>query len=60
MIDLYTAPTPNGHKASCALEELGIDYTVKVVDISSGEQHTPDVQGDQSQWPYSGDSRQGQ
>jgi len=42
MIDLYTAPTPNGHKASCALEELGIDYTVKVVDISSGEQHTPD------------------
>jgi len=42
MIDLYTAPTPNGHKASCALEELGIDYTVKVVDISSGEQHTPE------------------
>jgi GST-like protein len=41
MIDLYTAPTPNGHKASCTLEELGIDYTVKVVDISSGEQHTP-------------------
>ena len=41
MIDLYTAPTPNGHKASCTLEELRIDYTVKVVDISSGEQHTP-------------------
>ena len=41
MIDLYTATTPNGHKASCTLEELGIDYTVKVVDISSGEQHTP-------------------
>jgi glutathione S-transferase len=42
MIDLYTAPTPNGHKASCALEELGIDYTVKLVDITSGDQHKPD------------------
>jgi GST-like protein len=42
MIDLYTAPTPNGHKASCALEELGIEYTVKVVDISSADQHKPE------------------
>jgi len=41
MIDLYTAPTPNGHKASCTLEELGLEYTVKVVDISSGDQHKP-------------------
>lgn len=41
MIDLYTAPTPNGHKASCTLEELGIEYSVKVVDISSGAQHEP-------------------
>ena len=40
MIDLYTAPTPNGHKASCTLEELGLEYTVKVVDIRSGDQHT--------------------
>jgi len=40
MIDLYTAPTPNGHKASCTLEELGVDYNAKVVDISSGAQHT--------------------
>ena len=44
MIDLYTAPTPNGHKASCTLEELGLEYTVKVVDIRSGDQHTPIVQ----------------
>jgi len=42
MIDLYTAPTPNGHKASCTLEELGIDYEVKLVDISAGDQHKPE------------------
>jgi len=41
MIDLYTAPTPNGHKASCTLEELGLEYDVKLVDISSGDQHQP-------------------
>jgi len=40
MIELYTAPTPNGHKASCTLEELGLPYEVKLVDISSGDQHT--------------------
>ncbi|MGY8961173.1 MAG: glutathione S-transferase, partial [Alphaproteobacteria bacterium] len=27
MIDLYTAATPNGFKASIALEELGLPYT---------------------------------
>jgi glutathione S-transferase/GST-like protein len=41
MIDLYTFPTPNGWKASVALEELGIEYDVKVVDITSGAQHEP-------------------
>jgi GST-like protein len=41
MIDLYTAPTPNGHKASCTLEELGLEYNVQVVDIRSGDQHKP-------------------
>ncbi|MEM6583396.1 MAG: glutathione S-transferase N-terminal domain-containing protein [Pseudomonadota bacterium] len=39
MIDLYTAPTPNGHKASCTLEELDIPYETRTVDISAGEQH---------------------
>jgi glutathione S-transferase len=29
MIDLFTAPTPNGWKASIALEELGLPYTVR-------------------------------
>ena len=40
MIDLHTAPTPNGHKASCTLEELGLEYSVQLVNISEGDQHT--------------------
>ncbi len=42
MIDLYTAPTPNGHKVSCTLEALGMDYQTHFVNISEGEQHAPD------------------
>lgn len=42
MIDLYTWPTPNGFKASVALEEMGLDYTVKPVNIDTGEQKLPD------------------
>ena len=42
MFDLYTAPTPNGHKVSIALEELGLPYTVKPVNILSGEQRNPE------------------
>ncbi len=38
MIDLYTAPTPNGHKASVTLEELGLEYTAHAVDLSKNEQ----------------------
>lgn len=41
MIDLYTAPTPNGWKASVALEELGLAYTVHGVDLMKGEQKAP-------------------
>ena len=41
MIELYTAPTPNGHKASCTLEAMELPYKVHLVDISSGDQHTP-------------------
>jgi glutathione S-transferase/GST-like protein len=41
MIDLYTAATPNGHKVSIALEELGLPYTVKVVNLSKLEQREP-------------------
>lgn len=39
MIDLYTAPTPNGWKVAMALEELGLEYRVKVIDLAAGEQH---------------------
>ncbi|MES2488265.1 MAG: glutathione S-transferase N-terminal domain-containing protein [Pseudomonadota bacterium] len=42
MITLYTAPTPNGHKASIMLEELGVPYKVQLVNIGTGEQKKPD------------------
>jgi GST-like protein len=42
MIDLYTAATPNGFKVSIALEELGLPYTVRVVDLRRGQQFEPD------------------
>lgn len=41
MIDLYTAATPNGHKVSIALEEMALPYTLKVLDLSKGEQKLP-------------------
>ncbi len=42
MIDLYTAPTPNGWKVSVALEELDLPYTVHAIDLSKGEQKSAD------------------
>ncbi len=42
MIDLYTWTTPNGRKASIALEELGLPYTAHAIDISKGEQFAPE------------------
>ena len=42
MIDLYTAATPNGFKASIALEELGLPYAVQVVDLRGGAQFRPE------------------
>ena len=45
MIDLYTAPTPNGHKASCTLEALEIPYEAHFVNIADGEQHEADFRG---------------
>ena len=41
MIDLYTAPTPNGHKASITLEELGLPYEVHIVNLLAGDQKQP-------------------
>lgn len=37
MITLYTSPTPNGHKASILLEELGVSYRVHRLDLAAGE-----------------------
>ena len=42
MIDLYTFTTPNGRKASIMLEELGLEYTVHKINITKGEQFTPE------------------
>ena len=42
MITLYTAPTPNGHKVSCTLEALGLDYDVSLVNLMAGDQKKPD------------------
>tara|TARA_Y100001960_G_scaffold43170_1_gene42655 strand:- start:386 stop:1063 length:678 start_codon:yes stop_codon:yes gene_type:complete len=42
MIELYTSPTPNGHKISIALEEMGLDYEVKPIDLMNNEQKTED------------------
>ena len=38
MIDLYTAATPNGWKASVALEEMAIEYQVHAIDLMKAEQ----------------------
>ncbi len=38
MIDLYTAPTPNGWKASCTLEELDLPYETQFVNLAKNEQ----------------------
>lgn len=38
MITLYTAATPNGHKVSIALEELGLPYEVRRISFADREQ----------------------
>ena len=42
MIDVYTWPTPNGHKVHILLEECGLPYAVHPVDIGAGDQFTPE------------------
>jgi glutathione S-transferase len=38
MITLYTAATPNGHKASVTLEELALPYEVKPIELAKNQQ----------------------
>ena len=40
-IEVYYWPTPNGHKITIALEEMGVAYEIKPVNIGRGEQFTP-------------------
>ncbi|HVL72020.1 MAG TPA: glutathione S-transferase N-terminal domain-containing protein [Beijerinckiaceae bacterium] len=42
MIELYYWPTPNGHKITMFLEETGLPYEIRPVDIGRGEQFDPD------------------
>jgi GST-like protein len=42
MIDLYYWPTPNGHKITLFLEESGLAYQIKPVNIGKGEQFKPE------------------
>jgi len=41
-IELHYWPTPNGFKVSIMLEELGVPYNVKYVNIGKGDQFQPD------------------
>ena len=41
MIDLYSWPTPNGHKIHIMLEEVGLPYKVHGIDIGAGAQFDP-------------------
>ena len=42
MIELYTWPTPNGHKVHIMLEETGLPYNVHPIDIGAGDQFKPE------------------
>ena len=41
MIDLYYWPTPNGHKVTLFVEEAGLPYAIRPVNIGKGEQFDP-------------------
>jgi GSH-dependent disulfide-bond oxidoreductase len=42
MIEVWTWPTPNGHKVHIALEELGLEYKVIPINIGAGDQFKPE------------------
>jgi GST-like protein len=42
MIELHIAPTPNAHKVSIALEEMGLKYEIHRVNINEGDQFKPE------------------
>jgi GSH-dependent disulfide-bond oxidoreductase len=42
VIDVWTWPTPNGHKVHIGLEELGLEYRIIPVNVGKGDQFKPD------------------
>ena len=42
MIEVYSWPTPNGHKVHIMLEECGLPWRVHAVDIGAGDQFKPE------------------
>jgi len=42
MIEVYSWPTPNGHKVHIMLEECGLPYRARPVNIGTGEQFKPE------------------
>lgn len=42
MIELYYWPTPNGQKIALFLEETGLEYEIRPVNINKGDQFKPD------------------
>jgi GSH-dependent disulfide-bond oxidoreductase len=42
MIDVYSWPTPNGHKVHIMLEECELPYRVTAIDIGAGDQFKPE------------------
>ena len=41
-IEVWFWPTPNGRKITIACEEMGLDYTLKPIDIGRGDQFKPE------------------
>jgi GSH-dependent disulfide-bond oxidoreductase len=41
MIDVYYWPTPNGHKITIVLEEVGLEYKVIPINIGKGDHFAP-------------------
>ena len=42
MIDVYTWPTPNGHKVHIMLEECGLEHNIHGINIRKGDQFSDD------------------
>jgi len=42
VIDVYSWPTPNGHKVHIMLEECGLPYAAHAIDIGAGDQFKPE------------------